>query len=133
MPKLSNTDLRQFEQRLRAQGATLRAHIQTVLRESEQDEFVQLAGRVHDRGEEAAADLLASASVAIISREVAELAEVEDALKRIRTASYGECEVCGDDIERERLDANPSARRCIDCARDQEARDAGGRDPTPSL
>ena len=133
MSKLTNTDVRRYEQRLRARHVALRGHIQKVLLESKHDEFTQLAGRVHDRGEESVADLLASTSLALIDREVSELREVEEALRRIRVGTYGECETCGDAIGRDRLDANPNAKRCVDCEREHETRGAGGRDQTPSL
>jgi RNA polymerase-binding protein DksA len=133
MSKLTNTDIQRYRQRLRAQHAALREHIQSVLRDSKRDELAQLADRVHDRGEESVADLLASTSLALIDREVGELGEVEEALQRIRVGTYGECETCGDAIERDRLDANPIAKRCVDCEREHETRGAGGRDQTPSL
>lgn len=41
------------------------------------------------------------------------LREVNDALGRIDAGTYGVCEVSGDPIEVERLNANPAARTCI--------------------
>ena len=40
------------------------------------------------------------------------LADVERALERIDEGTYSECEVCGDEIAEERLDAVPMTRRC---------------------
>lgn len=37
---------------------------------------------------------------------------VMKALKKITTGAYGICEVCGEEIERERLEANAAARTC---------------------
>lgn len=133
MAKLSSKDVTRFERRLHAQHAQLRDHIRTALMESKNEDFSELAGRVHDRGEEAVADLLASANFAAVDREVGELREVEAALERIRVGSYGVCEGCGESIERERLEAYPTARRCVDCERRLEVGRAGGRDQTPSL
>ncbi|MHC4548579.1 MAG: TraR/DksA family transcriptional regulator [Planctomycetota bacterium] len=48
------------------------------------------------------------------------LAAVEDALKRIEDASYGQCEECGRKIAEARLEAIPYAARCIDCERARE-------------
>ena len=39
-----------------------------------------------------------------------QLKDVDDALERIQDGSYGLCETCGEPIEPERLEANPSAR-----------------------
>mgnify|MGYP002144255573 CR=1 FL=1 len=42
------------------------------------------------------------------------LAEVDAALAKIESGdnSYGTCETCGADIEKERMDANPAAATC---------------------
>jgi phosphoserine phosphatase RsbU/P len=42
------------------------------------------------------------------------LAQVDEALDRMKTGAYGFCEVCHDPIERERLLVNPLIRNCID-------------------
>jgi len=44
------------------------------------------------------------------------LDQVLKALDRIRSGSYGTCISCGNDIEPARLEANPEAEMCIDCA-----------------
>ena len=41
------------------------------------------------------------------------LEEVEAALQRLQTGTYGNCEVCGKPIGPARLEAKPAARRCI--------------------
>jgi RNA polymerase-binding transcription factor DksA len=45
-----------------------------------------------------------------------QLADVERALTRIDSGSYGKCEVCGNDIAEARLEAMPATRFCIDHA-----------------
>ncbi len=40
------------------------------------------------------------------------LAEVNKALEKIDTGTYGLCEVSGQSIEEDRLEANPAARTC---------------------
>jgi DnaK suppressor protein len=44
------------------------------------------------------------------------LADVEQALAKIDSGSYGACEDCGKEIAPARLEAKPAARFCIDCA-----------------
>lgn len=39
--------------------------------------------------------------------------EVKHALERIEKGTYGTCEISGEPIELERLEANPAARTCI--------------------
>lgn len=40
------------------------------------------------------------------------LNDVKAALKKIEDGSYGKCEISGDMIEEDRLEANPAARTC---------------------
>ncbi len=37
---------------------------------------------------------------------------VTKALEKVESGTYGTCETCGDDIETDRLDANPAATTC---------------------
>jgi len=41
--------------------------------------------------------------------------EINDALKKIDNGTYGKCESCGNDIDKERLNALPYAKFCIQC------------------
>ena len=50
---------------------------------------------------------------AILQQLEPQLNEVKSALQRIEDGKYGICEVSGKSIERERLEANPSARTSI--------------------
>lgn len=40
--------------------------------------------------------------------------DVTRALGKIEAGNYGTCEICSKEIERERLEANPAARTCIE-------------------
>ena len=52
-------------------------------------------------------------NTSIVTQLDGQLAEVNAALERIEKDTYGICEKCGKPIERERLEANPSARISI--------------------
>ena len=43
------------------------------------------------------------------------LADVNKALSKIEKGDYGICESCGNNIEEDRLEANPSAKTCKAC------------------
>jgi DnaK suppressor protein len=45
------------------------------------------------------------------------LVDVDDALHRLAEGTYGQCERCGNPIAAARLEAVPTARRCLDCAK----------------
>jgi len=47
------------------------------------------------------------------------LTDVEHAIEKLDSASYGLCESCGKQIAEARLEAMPSARFCIDCVSKQ--------------
>lgn len=54
------------------------------------------------------------------ARRAALLREIGAALRRIDNGSYGDCERCEEPIDPRRLDADPTARLCIDCASKSE-------------
>jgi len=51
-------------------------------------------------------------NTAILKQLEIELNEVKDALSRIGNGTYGVCEVSGEPIEKERLEAYPAAKTC---------------------
>lgn len=53
-----------------------------------------------------------------------ELSRIAATLQRIEEGSYGQCIECGDAIDKARLEAYPYADECIECARDDERRQA---------
>ena len=79
------------------------------------EQFGELAGPVTDIGDESVAALLADLDQAELSRDVAELREVEAARKRLADGAYGICADCGAEIGFERLQAEPAAARCVEC------------------
>jgi DnaK suppressor protein len=52
---------------------------------------------------------------AINEHETAELGDIEAALERTDAGTYGQCSDCGVAIAPARLNAYPTAKRCIDC------------------
>jgi RNA polymerase-binding protein DksA len=130
---LNDPDIKRLERRLHERREQLRWLIHDTLLESKREDFVDLAGQVHDAAEESFADLLVGVNLAHLDREVAELADIEAALERMRGGTYGECVDCGEDIVLARLEAYPTAKRCQPCQTRHEDEKRGGRDATPSL
>lgn len=50
-------------------------------------------------------------------RRATEMARIDAALIRIDDGSYGECLRCGEEIAEKRLEIDPAATLCVDCAR----------------
>ena len=55
-------------------------------------------------------------AAALLDQAHRHLAELDDALERLRQGRYGRCERCERPIAAERLAARPAARLCITCA-----------------
>lgn len=53
---------------------------------------------------------------ALIDQVRSRVADIDHALVRLDTNTWGDCEICGNPIGDERLIARPSARTCITCA-----------------
>jgi RNA polymerase-binding protein DksA len=89
------------------------------------DRFEDLAGTAPDAGDESVATLIADLGHADMARDLAELRALEAAGGRISDGTYGTCAECGGDIGFDRLRANLSALRCVDCQRVHEKTFAG--------
>ena len=50
---------------------------------------------------------------ALTGQALEHLAEVDAAIERVATGTYGVCEVCGEPIDEARLGARPTARTCV--------------------
>ena len=120
-----------LEQQLAQRRAELLKSIRRLLLESDEQTYSDLAGRVHDSGEESVADLLADIGFADIGREVSEVSDIEQALMRIATGQYGICIDCETNIPFERLNAYPTAKRCLTCQQHYES--GGGKGAGHSL
>lgn len=75
----------------------------------------------HATTDEAAAaiELLQVEAMAIEAdrRRSIELRQIEDALQRMADGRYGYCVTCGENIAPDRLEGDPTAVLCNDCAR----------------
>ena len=54
-------------------------------------------------------------ALSLVSNEQEALYEIEEALKRLEDNTYGVCEMCDKLVRKERLEAVPFARFCIQC------------------
>jgi len=120
---------------LRIRLAGLNRDLRTAIREeliaSDEQHYRDLAGQVTDSADQALAGMLVDLGAAISDRHITELREVEAATARLSDGSYGTCADCGAEIAFARLEAQPTALRCISCQQQHEKRHA--YTPTPSL
>jgi RNA polymerase-binding transcription factor DksA len=112
-----------LETALRARQRELRADIAEQLRNQDDPRLVGLRNRMEDTDDWAVADAMAAQDITLVSRDLAELANVEQALARVADGSYGECVDCASPIPYARLAAYPAASRCGACPDTAEKRD----------
>jgi len=62
----------------------------------------------------------------IRDRERKLIVKIKEALDRIEKGTFGICEVCGEEISEERLEARPVTTLCIDCKTDEEEKEKIG-------
>lgn len=67
-------------------------------------------------------------SYKIVEIESSAVEQIDDAIARIESGSYGVCEVCGEAIPPARLKAMPSATMCIQCKSEEEQYARPGQD-----
>ncbi|MGK2941093.1 MAG: TraR/DksA family transcriptional regulator [Immundisolibacter sp.] len=127
MNGLTSSEVEQLRLRLTQEYADLRREVTAELERSEQGRYLELAGRVHDRGDESVADLLADLELAALDRHVHRVRLVEAALAAIERGRYGLCRACGVQIGSGRLHAEPAAERCLEC---QTTAEQGRHAPT---
>lgn len=127
---LPAADGAQFRNRLRGRWLVLREEIGNTLLRADEERYADIAGEVHDLEDESLADLLTDVSHAEVARDVEEVRDIETALQRISAGTYGVCVRCGNAIDRKRLDAYSTAKRCLPCQQYHERNLPQSRGPT---
>lgn len=62
----------------------------------------------------------AELSLRVLEMRMGEVANLDEALERVRAGTYGRCESCGKRIAAARLKLLPGARHCVDCQKQIE-------------
>ena len=127
---LTNIQIDDFRKKLDDRFFELWEEIRLELLESTNQQYIDLAGRVHDRAEESVADLLVDLQLANIDRHIQEIKDIDGALMRIAAGSYGICTDCESSIAVDRLKAWSTAKRCQPCQVEYERLHAGGSGPS---
>lgn len=107
-----------LERALKERVKKLHAEIGAALHQS--DDTRHLANRFLETREEAIADLEETIEIASVQRDLRELRSVNNALQRIHEPEYGVCADCDAEIPFSRLQAEPSALRCVACQTREE-------------
>lgn len=104
-----------FEKQLRERRATLRQEIRATLLRADAERYTKIADRIGDAEDRSLAEILAEVSVAEAARDIAEIGDIDLALRRFDNGTYGQCMTCHCAIPESRLHAFPTAKRCLSC------------------
>jgi DnaK suppressor protein len=115
--------------RLRERASQLRAEIRSTLERSADETHVRIAEQARDTEDDSFSNLIVDLNLAEIDRDAGELRRIDTALARINEGSYGQCESCGQEIPQARLQAEPTALRCVKCQELFEKTHAVGATP----
>jgi len=114
--ELSREQVERFAGLLARRKQKLLDEIRQVLARAGADErYEQIAGAAGDAGDESVAILTRDLANAEVARDIREVRDITAAEARIASGQYGYCVDCGAFIGVPRLEAYPSAKRCIRC------------------
>jgi DnaK suppressor protein len=128
--QLSQDQLLRFKTTLRERSDVLRADIRNTLERSADETHVRVAEQARDMEDDSFSNLIVDLNFSEVERDVDELRRISTALRRANDGTYGLCEDCDVVIPTPRLEAEPTASRCIRCQELYEKTHAGTNAPT---
>ncbi len=82
----------------------------------ESDNFSAVFPEFGDKPDENAQEISEYSTMVVTERVLEKsIGEIDEAIKRIESGSYGICKYCKKDIGEKRLEARPTANSCVDC------------------
>ncbi len=128
--KLTPAELAEFRRQLLEQEQQLISEMRAGRQRANVESFTQLAGETRDAGDASVADATTDSVNAERERDSDELREVQAALERIESGTYGFCMKCGEPIDPQRLRALPTARYDLQHEAERERREGQANRPT---
>ncbi len=119
-------ELERFAERLRREERKIKEQIDSYQLEqaaSLKDSIHELSSYDNHPADIANETFERSKDLALLDNARALHQQVREALERIGNGSFGRCRRCGQEIERERLEALPSAALCLNCRKIEESFD----------
>ena len=121
MTPLKQSQIDQLTKKLNEDNQALLREVRNELENSgDQHRIDILNNEPGDTGDESMANALADFNVARLDRHIQGMRDIEAAFQRIKAGTYGACVDCGDDVAFNRLQAYPTAKRCIVCQEKRE-------------
>jgi RNA polymerase-binding transcription factor DksA len=110
--------IKHFQKKLEAEKARLESQMGSVGRSNpavpgDWEPVPSEVGTESDLADQADVVMSRESNTAILADLESRYDGIRAALERIEKGKYGKCEVCGNEIEEARLEADPSATTCI--------------------
>jgi RNA polymerase-binding transcription factor DksA len=130
---MNQAELDNFRRSLLALGNSIKANFSTFQGEAVRDTGGAASGSLFnaplhlaDLGTD---NFQQEVNLSLLETEEQRLEEISEALKRLDQGSYGICAECQRPIDRDRLEALPYTRFCVECARRQEQESSAAQRP----
>ena len=125
------TQVSELAKLLDARYERLQHDIRDQFERNEMQVNTELDERPGDMADQAASDQVTDLNLAFVERRTMEMHDIEAAKARLNDGTFGTCMNCGKQINFARLQARPTAVRCLGCQRDHDKLYA--KEETPSL
>ncbi len=100
----------------RLEGLVREREAEGVGTQSETDQISELSSLDQHQGDIGTETFEREKDFSLLEQLEAEIGDLDAALRKIDDGTYGTCEVCGKQIEADRLEAVPGTRTCIEHA-----------------
>ncbi len=118
--KVSKKPKKDWREEIRQMLLLMRKELLQEVSQSVRAEVDHLKFDIGDFYDHASSDRDRELALMLADRERKKLTRVDDALRRIETGTYGVCESCEEEIDKERLAALPFTKLCVSCQEDLE-------------
>lgn len=115
MKHLTQTEIMQFEARLKELSRSLSSELRGEIAEAGAQRAAQAGEGALDSADQAQTSTMNLREGGMAEHYAVELADVDSALERIATGGFGVCIDCGTGVPVARLKAYPTAKRCVQC------------------
>jgi DnaK suppressor protein len=110
-----SNNFEQLRSRLESEQKRLSAELEKLEISAQTSEVRREGSPFGKREEEATESLELEKRLALEKQMKEHLAEIEHALRKFEEGTYGLCDICGQSINPERLEALPQASLCVNC------------------
>ena len=100
----------------RLQGLVREREAEGVGTQSENDQISELSSLDQHQGDTGTETFEREKDFSLLEQLEAEIGDLDAALRKIDEGTYGSCEVCGKEIQPDRLEAMPGTRTCFEHA-----------------